>query len=43
MLINNKDKIKKFGYKSFDIVRKKYNPNLIYGKFLKDYQILDLV
>ena len=33
LLINDKTKLKKFGYESFNIVRKKYNPKLIYGKF----------
>lgn len=35
LLINDKKKLKKFGYKSFDIVRKKYNPNIVYGKYFK--------
>tara|TARA_B100001093_G_C26818729_1_gene1010923 strand:+ start:1087 stop:2187 length:1101 start_codon:yes stop_codon:yes gene_type:complete len=35
LLINNKAKLKKFGDKSFSIVRKKYNPKLIYGKFFE--------
>ena len=35
LLINNKKKLKKFGNKSRSIVKKKYNPNLIYGKFLQ--------
>ena len=33
MLINNKNKIKKFGNKSFDIVKKKYNPEVFYKKY----------
>ena len=33
MLINNKNKIKKFGNKSFDIVKKKYNPVENYRKY----------
>lgn len=33
LLINNKTKLKKFGKKSLSIVKKKYNPELIYGKF----------
>ena len=36
LLINNKTKLKKFGYKSFDIVRNKYNPKFIYGKFFEN-------
>ena len=35
LLINNKVKLKKFGNKSLNIVRKKYNPQLIYGKFFE--------
>ena len=36
LLINNKNKIKKFGNKSLNIVKKKHNPNLIYGKYFKN-------
>ena len=36
LLIDNKTKLKKFGYKSFDIVRNKYNPKFIYGKFFEN-------
>jgi glycosyltransferase involved in cell wall biosynthesis len=35
LLINNKAKLKKFGNKSLSIVKKKYNPKLIYGKFFE--------
>ncbi len=35
LLINDKTKLKKFGYKSFNIVKKKYNPHLIYGKYFE--------
>jgi len=34
LLINDKRKLKKFGNKSFDIVKKNHNPYLVYGKFL---------
>ena len=33
------DVLKKFGNKSFSIVKKKYNTKLIYGQFFKKYQI----
>jgi len=33
MLINNKNKLKKFGNKSFSIVKKKYNPEVNYRKY----------
>ena len=33
LLINNKNKLKKFGNKSLSIVKKRYNPKLTYGKF----------
>ena len=36
LLINDKTKLKKFGYKSFNIVKQKYNPSVIYEKFIKD-------
>ena len=39
LLINNKNKLKKFGNKSFSIVKKKYNTKLIYGQFFKKDQI----
>lgn len=35
LLIDDRTKLKKFGYKSFNIVRKKYNPNIVYEKFYK--------
>jgi glycosyltransferase involved in cell wall biosynthesis len=34
-LINNKDKLKKFGNKNFNIVKKKYNPEVIYKKYFE--------
>jgi len=33
ILINDKTKLKKFGYKSLSIVKQKYNPLITYGKF----------
>ena len=36
LLINNKNKLKKFGNKSLSIVKKKHNPSLIYGKYFKN-------
>ena len=35
ILINNKTKLKKFGYKSFSIVKQKYNPLITYGKYFE--------
>ena len=34
-LLNNKTKLKKFGNKSFDIVKKKNNPKIIYRKYFE--------